>query len=303
MHKLLFLIVASGVFAWSNASAVGQPGQPGMRTVQIPVDADGDGQQDIDPDTGDPIFETVPATNVVDFYAAGAVGGANTCTDQTFVQIITIGGADGFDPATRSACSGSLVGGGALGVIFNTPIQSPLSNALIQVGAEAQVLFSSNSSSTFQGTPTTALGPAPGTDNYSVRDNYFVIFSGIVSIPVTQNLAIFAKAGYGLVNKTITYNSVGLSDLAHTPQTSQSSDKTLGGLALGAGVSWKLEYDTGRKEHYVTLQLDYEHIFLNQEKVEFGNPATVFTSFNVAQDVDLFTARVIVPLSTVVIGR
>ena len=63
------------------------------------------------------------------FYVAGAVGGANNCTDQTFIEIISIGGADQFNPATRGACNSSFVGGGAVGANFGTPFISPFFNA------------------------------------------------------------------------------------------------------------------------------------------------------------------------------
>ena len=55
-------------------------------------------------------------------------------------------------------------------------------------------------------------------------------------------------------------------------------------------------YDEVHKRYFV-LQFDYEHIFLNQETVQLGDTATVFNRSRIGQDVDLFTARVVLPLN------
>ncbi len=230
-------------------------------------------------------------------FVAGALGGSNNCSDQAFTQIISLGGRDEFDPNQRSACASSFIYGGAVGANFDTPFMSPFFNSPIQAGAEASILGASGGSITFQGTPTLNLGPLPGTDTYTARENYFIIINGILTIPLTQTLAIFGKAGYAWANKAITYNCLGFCNLAATSHFSQSKDVTLGGPAIGGGVSWKLQYDGARKEHYVTLEFDYEHIFLNEKTVQFGSEDTVFNASNIGQDVDLFMARLVIPIS------
>ncbi len=231
------------------------------------------------------------------FYVVGIIGGANNCTDQAFLQIISLGGADAFDPNQRSTCGGSsFLYGGAVGGNFDTPFISPFFNTPIQAGAEVSILGASGGSSTFQGTPTTLLGPAPGTDTFTTKDNYFIVVNGTLTVPITPTLSIFGKAGYGWANKTVTYNCFGFCDLAGTQQFSQSKTITLGGPAVGGGLNWSIVYDEVHKRYFI-LQFDYEHIFLNQETVQFGDPATVFNSSRVGQDVNLFTARVVFPLS------
>jgi opacity protein-like surface antigen len=251
--------------------------------------------------SGQPSSPAVPYLPEAPFptglYVVAIAGGANNCTDQTFIQIISLGGADAFDPDQRSACGTSFVYGGAVGANFDTPFISPFINSPIQAGAEVSILGSSGGSGTFQGTPTTLLGPSPGSDTFTAKDNYFIVINGTLTVPVTPTLSIFGKAGYGWANKTFTYNCSGFCDLAGTPQYSQSKDVTLGGPAVGGGVSWKVQYDQQRKEHFVTLEFDYEHIFLNDKTVQFGDPATIFNSSRIGQDVDLFTARVVVPVS------
>ena len=229
------------------------------------------------------------ASNV---YIAGAVGGANNCTDQTFIQIITIGGADPFDPATRSACNGSFVGGGAIGANFGTPFISPFFNAPIQVGVEVQFLGSSGGSNTFQGTPTNLLGPLPGEDSYIAQDNYFVIINATATVPITPVFSLIGHAGYAWANKTVTYNCTGLCPRAGQPESFASQDVTLGGFAAGGG----LQFELPQAPFPIIVQLDYTHLFLNQETVQFGTPATVFTSFNVGQDVDLIMLKVEIPI-------
>lgn len=229
------------------------------------------------------------------FYVAGAVGGANTCTNQSFTQITTLGGPDAFDPSKRSDCDSAFLYGGAFGGLVSTPFTSPFFNAPVQVGAEVQALGASGGSNTFQGTPTTALGALPGTDSYKTQDNYFVILNATAMMPVTSGVSVFGQVGYGWANKTVTYNCVGLCTLAGQPQSSTSKDVTLGGAAVGGGV----QFDVPNASFPVRFQAGFEHVFLDGKKsVSFGTPATVLTNFNVGQSVDLFTARVVVPLAT-----
>ena len=76
-------------------------------------------------------------------------------------------------------------------------------------------------------------------------------------------------------------------------KSSESKDVTLGGLALGGG----LQFNVPQAPFPIIVQLDYTHLFLNQENVQFGTPATVFSSFSVGQDIDLVMARVLVPFA------
>ena len=71
-----------------------------------------------------------------------------------------------------------------------------------------------------------------------------------------------------------------------------SQDITLGGFAAGGG----LQFNVPQAPFPIIVQLDYTHLFLNQEAVQFGTPATVFTSFNVGQDVDLVMLKVEIPI-------
>lgn len=229
------------------------------------------------------------------FYVAGGIGGANTCTNQSFTQVITIGGADAFDPSKRSSCDSAFLYGGAVGGLVSTPFPSPFFNAPVQAGAEVQVLGASGGGNTFQGTPTTALGALPGTDSYKAQDNFFVILNATAMVPVTSGVSVFGQVGYGWANKTVTYNCAGLCTLAGQPQSSTSKDVTLGGAAIGGGV----QFDVPNASFPVRFQAGFEHLFLDGNKsVSFGTPATVLTNFNVGQSVTLFTARAVIPLAS-----
>jgi hypothetical protein len=163
------------------------------------------------------------------------------------------------------------------------------------VGVNVDVLGVSGGSNTFLVTPTTALVPAPASDSYKTQDNFFVILSGTANFPIMPGVGLLTHAGYGWANKTVSYNCApgpGLCGLASTAPFSTSKDVTLGGPAVGGGLS----FDVPQFGFPMIVQFDYTHLFLGSTNVQFGAPATVFTNFKVGQDVDLFTARAVIPL-------
>jgi hypothetical protein len=106
-----------------------------------------------------------------------------------------------------------------------------------------------------------------------------------------QGVGLLTHAGYGWANKTVTYNCVGLCTLAGVPQSSTRQDITLGGPAIGGGLS----FDVPQVGFPLMIQFDYTHLFLDDRMMHFGTPGTVNVNFKVGQDVDIFTAKAVVP--------
>jgi hypothetical protein len=244
-----------------------------------------------------PRFADSPARRIrqdlIDVYIAGELGGSDLCTDQTFVDIFSLGVPDPFNPNRRRRCAASFVGGGTVGV-RGPAIHSPNTAFFngLRLGGEVTIL-GGGSEVTFPGTPTTTLGPLPGTDNYRAKDNFIILLNATATIPIIPNVNFTVNGGYGWANKTVIYDCNGFCTLAGTPPFSQSQDVTLGGPSVGFGI----DFGVPAAPIPLVLGFHYNHIFIGNKVLQFGDRATVFTQFDVAQDIDIFTMRATVPLA------
>jgi len=254
--------------------------------------------------------QTAAAPGVGGIYIAPVVGNTNTCTNQTFTSFISLGIPDPFTPGTRSECSNGFAGGAAIGMpvatvpnpfpnLFRTAETAPPRRANgsrwgdyspVVLGVEA-TLLGSTARNPFTGSPALGVGPGPETDTYTVKDNLMMSFSGTATIPTGAGFNVVVSAGYGFVNKTVTYNCNGFcTTAAGIPARSTSTDVRLGGPVVGAGIQVAVP------NLPFIMQFDYSHWFIGERTILLGDPAAVQAGFRASQDINLFTARAVIPL-------
>ena len=148
-------------------------------------------------------------------------------------------------------------------------------------------------STTIQGTSTTALGSLPGTDTYKTTDNFIGMFDLTATTFPFQNyptIGLTARAGWGLVDKTVTYNCNGFCTLGGLPQSSQSQNVWMSGPTVGGGLLIPLAGTP------ITLTANFDYIWLLSQNLSFGTPATINPAFKLSQGDAIATVGARIPL-------
>ena len=137
-------------------------------------------------------------------------------------------------------------------------------------------------STMLRGTPVTAF-PGPNTDQYNATDRSIGMADFTVTVPVAQSVSVLGRAGIAVLDKQVTYDCTGYCAAAGLAPFSQSQSVWQPGFVIGGGVTYT---PSGSP---VTFEADISHIFTDQKNVEFGQPATISTAFNVSQGVTVAT--------------
>jgi hypothetical protein len=217
-------------------------------------------------------------------------GGASTCVFQKFTSAISLGSPDAFDPDTKQVCGGGFFGGVTVQVpLFSAP--SPLATVGNPPPIQREVFgfeitfLDGTGSTELRGTPVTAF-PGPSTDQYNTTDKFIGMANFTAIAPVSQSVSLLGRAGIAVIDKQVTYDCGGYCAAAGVAPYSQSQTIWQPGLVIGGAVMYT---PSGSP---VTFEVDISHIFTDQKNVEFGQPATISTAFNVSQGVTVVTGGV-----------
>jgi hypothetical protein len=100
--------------------------------------------------------------------------------------------------------------------------------------------------------------------------------------------------GFAEANKTATYNCATYCVLAGVPSYSNSRSTWLPGAYVGGRLQTPVNIAGLRRS---LIGFEYKHAFLGSENVTLGSAGQgTIVGLNVKQDIDLFTARLAVPL-------
>jgi hypothetical protein len=166
---------------------------------------------------------------------------------------------------------------------------------LIPFGVEANVYFFPGSNSTINGIPGGPGVTSTGDDNFNIKDKFLFTAGGWVAVPIYPGWRFAVTGGFAEAEKSMTYNCVTycLLGMPATPTFSDSKDVWLPGGYVGGRIETSLGIAAWPG---ATMSFDYKHVFLGSENVTFGNIATRTVTLNTSGDIDMFMARLTLPL-------
>ena len=164
----------------------------------------------------------------------------------------------------------------------------------VTFGVEGNVYAFAGVNSTIHGIPGGPFGTATGNDSFNIKDKYLFTGGAFLKVPITATWSAALTGGVALVDKQVTYNCFTYCAVAPaTPSFSNSQDVWLPGAYVGGRIQMPLAIAAWPG---TTLGFDYKHVFLASQNVTVGNVTTRWVTLNVAQDIDLFTATLAIPL-------
>jgi hypothetical protein len=174
----------------------------------------------------------------------------------------------------------------------STPLSLP---PRISFNVEAGIYGFAGGKSTINGIPGGPGITPTGADSFNFRDNFMVTAGGAIVMPVTASLTAAVIGGFAGVDKTVTFNCVTYCvNGVPVPTFSDSKDVFLPGAYVGGRLQWPIAIP-GLPGAAAILQ--YRHVFAFGENMSLGGVAQGrIVSINVAQDLDLVTAGVSIPL-------
>jgi hypothetical protein len=166
----------------------------------------------------------------------------------------------------------------------------------ITLNAEVGIYGFAGGKSTLNGIPGGPGITPGGADSFNFRDNFMVTAGGAIVVPVTASLTAAVTGGFTGIDKTVTFNCVTYCQFpgAPVPTFSDSKDVFLPGAYVGGRLQWPIGIFGFPGANLI---LQYKHVFAFGENVSLGSVAQGrIVGFNVAQDLDLVTAGLSIPL-------
>jgi hypothetical protein len=228
-----------------------------------------------------------------DFYSVEVMaGGGVVGAYQNFTSAYSLGAPDFFNPTLLQTYGSEGFFGGSLHIpVFDVFPAPQSSNQHLGVGFEATFLGGAGQVDR-QATPLPSA--VTQSDLYKFRANWIVTADATISAPVPSapSWSWTLRAGAAGVNEKVTYYSGGYSALAGVAPFTQSDTFFTWGYDVGGGVAYT------PPGGWMTLHADlYQIVPAYKNGLTFGNPATVFTTSNVKEDITVVTGGVSIPLS------
>jgi hypothetical protein len=172
------------------------------------------------------------------------------------------------------------------------PVEPP---PRITLNAELGIYGFFGSQATINGIPGGPGITPTGSDSFNFRDNFMITAGGAIVVPVTPAWTVALTGGFAAVDKTVTFNCVTFCENGLVvPTFSDAKNLLLPSAYVGGRMQWPFPIlgIAGAK-----FSVEYTHVFVGSRNVTLGSVAQDrIVSFNVAQDLDLFTAGVSIPL-------
>jgi hypothetical protein len=172
------------------------------------------------------------------------------------------------------------------------PVEPP---PRITLNAELGIYGFFGSQATINGIPGGPGITPTGSDSFNFRDNFMITAGGAIVVPVTPAWTVTLTGGFAAVDKTVTFNCVTFCENGLVvPTFSDAKNLLLPSAYVGGRMQWPFPIlgIAGAK-----FSVEYTHVFVGSRNVTLGSVAqNRIVSFNVAQDLDLFTAGVSIPL-------